>query len=172
MYYEYRRIDIVPYSTCTYSPTFDRSVPAERPGPLPQDEGCATWTAAGLAESMGDAQNGVHDMSKPQLNSFVPGGDHAHLAAAISKKFAFRSTLEWCCAVALGMMFVYWVVKTVYYAPKSMPPEYKRYREQAYRRRLLAEVERQQQLRQRKGEPSMHFCLPMPPRPAATLLGD
>ena len=102
---------------------------------------------------MGDQQqNAAQGMAKPHLNAFVPGGDHAHLAASIGKKFAIRSTLEWWCAVALGVLFVYWAFKTVYSAPKSMPPEYKRYQEQAYRRKLLVEVERQRQLRQRKGD--------------------
>ena len=100
---------------------------------------------------MGDAgPQAAPGMAKPHLNDFVPGGDHVHLAAAIGKKFAFRSTAEWCCAVVFGMMFVFWAFKTVYSAPKSMPPEYKRYQEQAYQRRLLAEVEKQRQLRQRK----------------------
>ena len=101
---------------------------------------------------MGDApQHAAHGMPKPYLNDFVPGGDHAHLAAAIGKKFGFRSPLEWCCAVALGMMFVYWAFKTVYNAPKSLPPQYRRYDNQEYRRSVVEEMGRQRQLRQRKG---------------------
>lgn len=90
-------------------------------------------------------------MHKPHLNSFVPGGDHAHLAAAFTKQFAFRSKLEVFAACLMGMAVLWWVIKTVYYAPKSVPPEFKRYQQEAYQRKLLAEVERQRGLRQRKG---------------------
>ena len=117
---------------------------------------------------MGDApQHAAPAMAKPHLNDFVPGGDHMHLAAAIGKKFAFRNTAEWCCAVVMGMMFVFWAFKTVYSAPKSMPPEYKRYQEQAYQRRLLVEVEKQRQLRQRKA--TTRTCTVSAPAPLLAL---
>jgi len=53
----------------------------------------------------------------------------------------------------MGMMFVYWAFKTVYDAPKSVPPQYRHYQDQEYRRHLLEEMGKQRQLRQRnRGE--------------------